>query len=89
MSKEKSTALTDICMLDCIFFSQIRNAMNTQMIQLDKDMNEYKEKATKYQIEKVQLFLLFLFVLQFQLTCTTFGMWKAGCSNSSCDRPKS
>lgn len=63
--------------------------MNTQMIQLDKDMNEYKEKATKYQIEKVQLFLLFHFVLQFQLTCTTFGMWKAGCSNSSCDRPKS
>lgn len=27
--------------------------MNTQMIQLDKDMSEYKEKSEKYQKEKV------------------------------------
>lgn len=32
---------------------QIRNVMNTQMIQLDKDMSEFKEKSEKYQKEKV------------------------------------
>lgn len=35
------------------FELQIRNEMNTQMIQLDKDMSEYKEKSEKYQKEKV------------------------------------
>jgi hypothetical protein len=30
--------------------------MNTQMVQLDKDLAEFKEKAEKYQKEKVGFF---------------------------------
>nr|XP_034307075.1 early endosome antigen 1 isoform X2 [Crassostrea gigas] len=47
-SKEKETVLNR----SFDELREIRNEMNTQMIQLDKDMSEYKEKSEKYQKEK-------------------------------------
>ena len=34
---------------------QVRNAMNSQMVQLDKDLTEVKAKAEKYEAQNVSM----------------------------------